>query len=252
MNVPGRAPTSVYVEQLRADARRIAEVLEAGSPEAPVPSCPGWDLTALVGHLGGVHRWALDSVRDGTMPDRWPAQYGPDGADLATWLVEGAEELAEVLDRSDPDAPSWNPFGTDQIAAFWPRRQAHETMVHRHDAELAVGSLTPFPAELASDGIDEFFEVLVPVRHSRPDVAPPPGSLHVHCTDVAGEWLVRFGDEGYEMRREHAKGDAALRGPATSLLLHLWGRRHGLPDGLGSVERIGDEAVAAAWSDLMR
>lgn len=252
MDLPGRAPISTCLDQLRADTRRIADLIDIGPLDAPVPTCPGWDLAALVGHLGGVHRWALHAAREGTRPDRRPGGEGPDGARLGAWLVQGAEELAEVLERTRPDAPSWNPFGAEPVAAFWPRRQAHETMVHRFDAELALGLPTPLPAEMASDGIDELFEVLVPARLARPDAPVPLGSLHVHCTDVPGEWLVRLTDDGLEMRREHAKGDAALRGPAAALLLHLWGRRQGLPVEFGTVEVIGEPAVAAGWSDLMR
>lgn len=241
----------MYLDQLRADTRRIAELVDMGPLDAPVPSCPGWDLAALVGHLGGVHRWAMNALSEGKRPERRPGREGPDGARLSAWLVQGAEDLAAVIDRTPPTAASWNPFGAEPVAAFWPRRQAHETMVHRIDAELAVGSPTPVPADLASDGIDELFEVLVPARLAAPDAPVPLGSLHVHCTDVPGEWLVRLTDDGMEMRREHAKGDAALRGPAAALLLHLWGRRHGLPDDVGTVEVIGEPAVAAAWSNLM-
>jgi hypothetical protein len=44
--------------------------------------------------------------------------------------------------------------------------------------------------------------------------------------------------------REHAKGDAALRGPAEAILLRLWNR-----DSLRAAEldEVGDPAVAAAW-----
>lgn len=257
MDLPGRAPSALLtalLDQLRADARRLAELVDMGPLDAPVPSCPGWDLGALVGHVGAVHRWALHSIREGAPPPTRPLAEGPDGPNgvrLGAWIVQGADELADTLARTSPDAPAWNPFGAEPVAAFWVRRQAHETMVHRHDAELAVGSLTALPAELASDAIDEVFEVLVPARLARPDAPVPLGSLHVHCTDVAGEWLVRITDAGYEMQREHLKGDAALRGPAASLLLHLWGRRHGLPPGVDPIETIGEAVTARDWSNVL-
>jgi hypothetical protein len=76
---------------------------------------------------------------------------------------------------------------------------------------------------------------------------PKSSSLHVHCTDTAGEWLVSSPDgHQLELRREHAKGDAALRGPADALLLTLWGRRHGAL----TIDVVGDQAVAGDWLAL--
>ena len=51
------------------------------------------------------------------------------------------------------------------------------------------------------------------------------GSIHVHCTDTEGEWLVRRDGDDLVVTREHAKGDVAARGSASDLLLFLWGRR---------------------------
>ena len=47
--------------------------------------------------------------------------------------------------------------------------------------------------------------------------------MHVHSTDADGEWLVDF-DNGLAVTREHAKGDVAVRGPASDLMLVLYGR----------------------------
>ena len=71
-------------------------------------------------------------------------------------------------------------------------------------------------------------------------------SLHVHCTDVDGEWTVRAADAGVQMTREHAKGDAAMRGRAEDLLLTLWRR----PVPAGAVDVVGDPASAEAWLEL--
>jgi hypothetical protein len=49
------------------------------------------------------------------------------------------------------------------------------------------------------------------------------------------------------VRREHAKADVAVRGPASALELFLYNRRG--PDGL---EVFGDEAKAAAWTEKVR
>ena len=74
----------------------------------------------------------------------------------------------------------------------------------------------------------------------RPDAVPVDGSVHLHCTDVEGEWLVTADADGADVvTREHAKGDAAVRGPAHDLLMVLWRRQP-----LDTVEVIGDRAVA--------
>ena len=115
---------------------------------------------------------------------------------------------------------------------------AHETSVHRWDAELAAGEARPIDPELASDGVDEFLNVML--LQPRFSSAPIEGSVHLHATDTPGEWLVREQEDGtLVVTAEHAKGDAALRGAASDLLLALWGRV-----GSDALEVIGDRAVA--------
>jgi uncharacterized protein (TIGR03083 family) len=100
---------------------------------------------------------------------------------------------------------------------------AHETAVHRVDAERASGHEHRLAADLATDGVDEFLEYFLP--HAGPDTPPLAGSVHLHCTDADGEWTVRPGDGGGPVvSRDHAKADAALRGPAHDLLMVLWRR----------------------------
>jgi hypothetical protein len=94
------------------------------------------------------------------------------------------------------------------------------------------------PDALASDGIDEFvFVMLDNVREGERALS---GSVHLHCTDVDGEWLiVPTSDGALQVTREHAKGACALRGSAHDLLTALWRR---VP--MSAVEVIGDSAVA--------
>jgi predicted lipid carrier protein YhbT len=64
----------------------------------------------------------------------------------------------------------------------------------------------------------------------------------VHSTDVAGEWLVTPSASGLEVTRAHAKAEAALRGPASDLLLRLCNRGSG-----GEV--VGDEGVVTTFTE---
>jgi uncharacterized protein (TIGR03083 family) len=240
-------PTEWYVDHLLADVDRFAVAIEIGPLDAPISACPGWDLARLTEHLGQIHRWARFCAVNGRRPDADESAMleSFDPRRPAAWLRDGAAALADALRGLDPDGPTWHPFPVDRVARVWPRRQAHETSVHRWDAERAVGAPTPIAPELASDGIDEYFEIAIPRLVAREQVALPTGSLHVHCTDVAGEWLVTTDATGaYRMVREHQKGDAALRGPAEAIVLRLWGRESGRADELSPV---GDTAVLEAW-----
>ena len=125
---------------------------------------------------------------------------------------------------------------------------ASETAVHRWDAEAAlrpIAEVTPIDGDLATDAIDEYLAVSLRFSSSRPDRVYPDHSLHLHRGDGPGEWML-VADSNGELRvtHEHDKGDAAVRGPASELLLWVWGRpTHDL-------QIFGDEAVAAAWRAL--
>jgi hypothetical protein len=124
---------------------------------------------------------------------------------------------------------------------------AHETAVHRWDAELAVGDTTPIDPELAADGVDEWLTVHLDtdVTYRGPEVPRPAGPLHLHCTDVPGEWWAALDGTDLTVVREHRKGDVAARGRAEDLLLVCWRR---LPP--SAVDVVGDAAVLQAWLDL--
>lgn len=117
----------------------------------------------------------------------------------------------------------------------------------RYDADVAAGRDASIDPAAASRAIDDLLFGTVAEVVAGPDTWQ--GSVHLHCTDVAGEWLV-VGEAGRApvVTREHAKGACALRGPAAVLLLALWRRI-----GLDRVDVVGDADVAArfvAASDL--
>ncbi|MGH1504804.1 MAG: maleylpyruvate isomerase family mycothiol-dependent enzyme [Acidimicrobiales bacterium] len=242
---------AAYLEHFAADVERMSETLASVDLAAPVRSCPGWTVVDLIDHVGFVHRWAAACATDAAPPGRdalggfaWPGDRDePSADDLSAWFRAGADRIAGVLRDLDLDGPTWHPFPTAHVGAVWPRRQAHEISVHRWDLDsTTTAEPSPVDAVLASDGIDEYFELAVPRLVARDDIALPTGSLHVHCTDVAGEWLTTTTDGSYELERRHAKGDAALRGNASDLLLALWGR---LP--VERLDVVGDADVAKAW-----
>jgi uncharacterized protein (TIGR03083 family) len=134
------------------------------------------------------------------------------------------DALVTTLARADPALPAWTFSASDRTVAFWVRRRAQETTVHRFDAETAAGTPTPIDAALAVDGIDEFLTAFLPRFAGNLDWFD--GTVHLHCTDTdtEGEWLVARRDGDLVVTSEHAKGDVAARGSASDLLLFLWGR----------------------------
>jgi uncharacterized protein (TIGR03083 family) len=224
-----------YRAAIRTEADRLVTAAGRAGLDTTVPSCPDWDVAELLGHIGRVYRWAAACVEANEAVSPRDLPRPPERDARVAWVQEGVTRVLAVLDRP-PDEPAWTwaPGGT---VGFWQRRQAHETAVHRVDAELAGGPPTPVPRELAVDGIDEWLGLLS-YRLGTPAVTGTGETLHVHCTDGDGEWLLRLTGDGLAVDRVHAKGDAAVRGSASDLLLVLMRR---LPP--ERVEVLGERAV---------
>lgn len=214
-----------YVEAIAAESRAFSDAARRDL-EATVPSCPEWSVNDLVVHLGEVQRFWTEIASRGITD---PAELGdwdetrekpPQGTDVVEWFEGGARALIDLLAVLDLERRIWT-WSRGRTTAFVPRRMAHETSIHRWDAENAVGDAEPIEPGVAADGIDELLFVFLPAV--APLDSPPGTSVHIHTTDVEGEWLVRLEEEPV-LTREHAKGDAALRGPASDVLLALWGR----------------------------
>jgi uncharacterized protein (TIGR03083 family) len=193
-----------------------------------VPWVPEWRARDLVAHLGTVHRWATAIVRAGTTdPPPREAQQEPPDDGLLDWYGAGLTELVRTLRTTLPSTPAWHMSpAAEKVAASWARRQAHELAVHRMDLEAAAGvPLTPVPVELAEDGVDELLGIVVPRwAHTEP-LSQAHGSVTVSATDTGRIWSVRV-DRGRVTVSPEIDGpeDARLSGPATQLLLRLWGR----------------------------
>jgi uncharacterized protein (TIGR03083 family) len=211
--------------------------------DAPVPACPGWVVADVLGHMGRVHRSVAGILERGTRDA--PTDEIPDppaGDAVLAFFEEGFERLLGALATTPPDTPVYT-WADPPVAAFYHRRMAHELAIHRFDVESAHGTPAPFDAEQATDAISEFYEVVLPFAVRRAKRSLPSGSLHLHRTDGPGEWFVRSVDGELVATREHAKGDVAVRGSASDLLVFVWNR--GRPPAL---ELFGDAEVAAAWS----
>lgn len=208
-----------HLRWLATERAAFGAVLDAGDLSAPVPGCPGWDLRELAAHLGAVHRWAGTIVRTGrASSDHHPA---PDGRSaLVDWFEDGGAALQRTLDAADPDERCWT-FAPPHVAAFWMRRQAHETSLHRWDAQSSQGVPEPIDPALAADGVAELVDMFFP-RQVRLGRQPPlTASLRI---EVAGGGTHTLTGDGSDRAADRQPANATLAGPAEAVLLLLWGR----------------------------
>jgi uncharacterized protein (TIGR03083 family) len=77
-------------------------------------------------------------------------QVPEDPDERSAWLVAGARRLGQTLREVGPAIRVWS-WSEDQTARFWLRRTTHDTLVHRVDAELAVGREVTVDPTLAAD-----------------------------------------------------------------------------------------------------
>jgi uncharacterized protein (TIGR03083 family) len=236
-----------YLDALRREGNDLAVAAKAGPLDVPAPSCPGWDVADVVTHASRVHRWVTMALGAAGEPaGRFPK--GPeDRGEAVAFFEDGLAALLDAFGSRPADAAAWNPFGAEPATVgFWRRRMAQETAVHRWDVQRARATTEAIEGELAADGIDEIMTFFAAGRLAQIEGGVETGgTVHVHCTDVAGEWTFAARGATFEVTSGHGKADVALRGPASELLLVLWGRRS-LDEAvaLGGVEVFGDRAVA--------
>ncbi|MFJ8074188.1 maleylpyruvate isomerase family mycothiol-dependent enzyme [Streptomyces sp. NPDC096176] len=238
--------TSALIGSLVREGRLLAESAEEAGPDAAVPTCPAWQVRDLLRHTGMVHRWAAAFVTEG-YTDYHPDEGEPDldGDELLVWYREGHGLLVGALREAPADVNCWSFLPAPSPLAFWARRQAHETAVHRVDAQAAAGGeLGQVPADLAVDGVDE----LLSAFHARPRSrvrTDSPRVLRVRATDTEDVWTVRLSAEPPRTERTAGEpADCELRGTAERLYLTLWNR---LP--LDAVAVVGDTGLARMWRE---
>ncbi|RSS52990.1 maleylpyruvate isomerase family mycothiol-dependent enzyme [Streptomyces sp. WAC07061] len=238
-----------YVETLAREGELLADEAERAGMDALVPTCPEWRVADLLRHTGAVHRWAAGFVREGLVePVPFPEPPELPGAELPAWFREGHAELVRTLTQAPEGVACFTflPTAPPSPLAFWARRQAHETTVHRFDAESARGTaFSEVAPEFAEDGVDE----LLTGFHARPRSrvrTEEPRVLRVRAADTGAVWTVHLskepartvrGDTGEEPHCE-------VTGEASWLYAALWNR---LP--LSGPGVRGDESLARLWRE---
>ncbi len=213
----------------QADALRAAAV--AAGPDAPVPTCPEWTVHDLVAHIAGVHHMVAEAQLL-TPRDSRPERPAPpeDWDELLAFWDERRATMLSRLD-TDPAKEVWGFIPGLATAGWWGRRQAHETAIHRLDAEHAAHEKVPtllFSPELAEDGIDEVVRLISPFRArlKRPEVTVE-GTLLIHAADVGHVWLLKAHNGVVEVGRIEDSGtetDATLVGTADAVYRAAWKR----------------------------
>jgi len=222
-----------WLAGLRAEGAAFrAAVGQEGALTSPVPSCPNWTVQDLVHHLGDIYRFVGSHVSRGvtSAPERPERGDLPTGTAALAWWDEQYARLISMLDGIDPALPAWNWAPQPKKAEFWPRRMAHETAVHRWDAQMALGLSEPIEAKLAADGITEVIDTWLPAGRRRGS-RDRHGVVALRAIDVEEVWDVRLRGEGIALLDTDTLLDdddhherAIATGTASDLLLALYGR----------------------------
>jgi uncharacterized protein (TIGR03083 family) len=225
-----------WLSGLRADGSAFRVAVSEIALDAPVPSCPEWTVIDLVRHLGSVYAWVGSHASRGVTspPERTRADAGgaeiPDGPDVLGWWDDQFASLVRMLDALDPGAPAWNWAPQAKKAAFWHRRMAHETAIHRWDAQMAAGLTEPVEAKLAADGVSEVLDSWLPAGRRR-GPTDRLGVVHLTAVDAGQDWYLRLRGAGVALLdtdtlldtdSHHTRTVAA--GTASDLVLALYGR----------------------------
>jgi uncharacterized protein (TIGR03083 family) len=245
----------LHIAALERDGLLLAEAASHAGLAALVPSCPPWRVRDLLRHIHYVHWWAATHIREtrdqviAGPPEADLLAAGPPDAELLDAFRAGHRALAETLRTADPAVSCATFLPAPSPLAFWARRQAHETAIHRADAEMAAGRrVTPFGPEFAADGINELLTGFAPWERlaARPQAT---NTLQVHATDTGDNWHVVIGRDGIQATTGHGQADATASGTAHGLYLLLWNRHDTATAG---VTVSGDPDVLRLWRDTLQ
>src|SRR3984885_2880484 len=228
----GLVEIAEHIDALRTQGTLLADAAERAGLDAAVPPCSPWLVKDLLRHTGYIHRWAARhlterpaQILDGP-PEAEILTEGPADPRLLSWFLSGHATLVQTLQDADPtlDCAAFMPAPSP--LAFWARRLAHKTAIHRADAESAAGAAPEYPADFAADGIDELIVGFGRRRKYQPAAGVDGGRLRGAAADTGDEWLIDALDGRMQPRRKDGEDPAeaapvaatcTVRGPASAL-----------------------------------
>ena len=241
-----------HITAVGREAELFAAAAREGGLDADIETCPGWNMRDLVRHLSEIHLWAAAHVAQphdkpwvddlAELTAFWPdlAVFWPEDGDLTGHYLDTNANLVEALESAPLDVESFTFLPAPSPLAMWARRQAHETAIHRFDAENAAGVSSSFDAGFASDGVDELLAAFAPRANELPRSTTQ--AMVVHATDTDDRWHVTLSPEGISTIRGDGPADVTLTGDASDVYLALWNRT-----GDANVTLTGDQQLLEFW-----
>jgi uncharacterized protein (TIGR03083 family) len=232
-----------------------------------VPTCPDWDADDLIWHLAEV-QWFWGEIAQGRLTTQAEVDAladrridrPADRAGLLDHFDRSSSRLQSALEALDPGTELWM-WADEHTAGYIARRQAHEALIHRLDAELTVGARTPLDCRLAADGVDEALRIMRGYE-------PEPGLSHeaiagwsvtIATVDAMHAWTVTparitgtYDGEPIDLLSflvsdgPGADTSAEICGSAADLDCWLWNR-----PAVGEITRDGDAAALAAVEQVI-
>ena len=250
-----------FLNHLDSESSRFLSVLRDAPPDLTVPTCPDWRADDLLWHLSEVQWfWGQIVVRGITSHEEANALElaRPEGhARLVTLFETASQDLSQALRSHPPETPAWT-WSDEQSVGFIRRRQAHEALIHRVDAEATVNEHSPLDGPLCVDGVDEALRVMyggIPPWGTFS--AKPEQTIRFSLTDADASWLVTLGtfrgtdpesgksydepDIGIAPADPGSDSAATVEGSAADLNCWLWHRPT-----QGPVRRTGDKDILGA------
>ena len=276
------SPDLDHLAAIAAESRRFADAAAGAAERGPearatmVPACPDWSFDDLVWHLSEVQHFWGSIVGEGLPgPEAYDPPERPDPAGLAAFFTRVSERLVEILTGPDADQACWSWHPDGHRVGWVRRRQAHEALIHRVDAEqtlAAAGGPAPGPIdpELAADGVDEILRGMLDVGELPAWGRWVPDGSTARLTATTGRngpdpsWTIalgrvvgtdRSGEEQDlvalqvldEAAGQPGEPDLAITGPASVVDLWVWGRAPAT-----DLQLVGDVAVADRLRDCAR
>jgi uncharacterized protein (TIGR03083 family) len=246
-----------HITVIGQEAKLLADAAEQGGLEATIDTCPGWQMRDLVRHLSEIHLWAAAHVARraakmwvddlAELSEYWPdlAVFWPDDDLLIDYYLQTNANLVRALESAPADLEAMTFLPAPSPLAMWARRQAHETSIHRFDAQHAFGTTSEFDPMLASDGIDELLTAFAPRARTFPIESTK--VMAVHATDTDDRWHLAMRPDGIEAVGGGGPADVSLTGRAADLYLTMWNRADD-----SAIDVAGDRDLLAAWHDNHR